>query len=393
MQSGSETRAALYASAGSDLIHFDVDLAGTALTRRDAFRLPASVQYAWQSPSRRFLYIAASNGGPGSAGDAHWLCALRIAPNGSLHLHGAPLALRWRPIHITLDMPGEHAIVAYNKPSGVSVHRIARDGTVGAEVAQAPSLDAGTYAHQVRVAPSNRVAILVARGNDAAGGRPEDPGALKLLDYRDGRLINAVTIAPADGYGFGPRHVDFHPSRPWLYVSLERQNLLHVWRFEHDVMGAVPAFEHDLLAAPRAPGARQVAGTLHAHPNGRFVYVANRSYGTAERDGETVWTGGENNIAVFAIDVATGAPTVIQHADTGGVGPRCFALDPAGRLLVAANFMPIKVREAGRTQDVPATLAVFRVGDDGRLAMERRYEVDVGRETMFWMGIVPLPDA
>ena len=26
------------------------------------------------------------------------------------------------------------------------------------------------------------------------------------------------------GYGFGPRHLDFHPTRDWIYVSLERQD-------------------------------------------------------------------------------------------------------------------------------------------------------------------------
>jgi hypothetical protein len=33
---------------------------------------------------------------------------------------------------------------------------------------------------------------------------------------------------------------------------------------------------------------------------------------------------------------------------------------------------------------------VFRIGDDGMLAFARKYDIDVGDKTMFWMGMVPL---
>lgn len=68
--------------------------------------------------------------------------------------------------------------------------------------------------------------------------------------------------------------------------------------------------------------------------------------------------------------------------------PRTFALDQTGQLLVAANSVPILAREGGRVTTVPASLAVFRVGDDGKLDYVRKYDVGVGEETMFWMGIV-----
>ena len=42
-----------------------------------------------------------------------------------------------------------------------------------------------------------------------------------------GVLRDEVSIAPNGGYGFGPRHLDFHPSKPWIYVSLERQTALN----------------------------------------------------------------------------------------------------------------------------------------------------------------------
>src|SRR4051812_25373630 len=57
-----ETRkVALYANVGADLTHYDVDVAGAALTRRATVTLPASVQYAWPHVSRRYLYVATSS--------------------------------------------------------------------------------------------------------------------------------------------------------------------------------------------------------------------------------------------------------------------------------------------------------------------------------------------
>jgi hypothetical protein len=41
-------------------------------------------------------------------------------------------------------------------------------------------------------------------------------------------------------------------------------------------------------------------------------------------------------------------------------------------------------------REVPACMAVFRVGADGKLAYVRKYDVDVGSNTMFWMGMVKL---
>ena len=39
---------------------------------------------------------------------------------------------------------------------------------------------------------------------------------------------------------------------------------------------------------------------------------------------------------------------------------------------------------------VPAGLPVFRIGDNGKLIFVRKYDIDVGGKTMFWMGMVPL---
>lgn len=391
----------LYAAVGAELTQYDVDVDTATLVKRGSITLPANVQEAVPHPSRQYLYIAWSNGGPSNIpqgsvapnGNQHGLSAFRINPiSGALLPHGAPAALPSRPIHVTTDIPGMHVLAAYNDPSGVTVHRIKPDGTIGTLVKPVAPLDFGIYGHQVRVDPSNKMVILVTRGNGPTAAKPEDPGALKIFGYNDGLLTDRLSIAPGGGFNFQSRHLDFHPSRPWVFLSLERQNKLDVFeRLKDGTLSRNPLFSKDTLSDPSKVRPGQALGTIHVHPNGRFVYLANRASGTTDFQGQSVFVGGENSIAVFSINQDTGEPSLIQNADTRGIHTRTFALDPSGRILVAANMMQLPVRNATSVSAVPASLAVFRVRGDGKLDFVRKYDVAVGGRNMFWMGITALP--
>jgi 6-phosphogluconolactonase (cycloisomerase 2 family) len=382
----------LYASVGPQLTHYDLDVDDASLRRRATAILPANVHYAWPHASRELLYVASSNsasGVGGVVGDKHHVSAFRIDPaTGALAPHGAPIPLPTRPIHMTSDIPSRNLLVAFSNPSGLRVYRINPDGTPGAEVAQREAIDPGIYGHQVRVSLDDRLAILVTRGHDAAAGKPEEPGALKVFCYHDGMLSGEVSVAPGGGYGFGPRHLDFHPSKPWVYVSLERQNRLDTFALDGGRLSAAPLFSTNTLAEPGNIRGRQVAGTTHVHPNGRFVYVANRASSTVGEGAQRVFAGGENTLAVFEVDPATGEPNPIQHVDTRGIHCRTFHIDPSGRLLVAAHIIGLPVRENGAVRKLPACLSLFRIGADGRLDFVRKYDVEVGGQQMFWMGMV-----
>ena len=93
---------------------------------------------------------------------------------------------------------------------------------------------------------------------------------------------------------------------------------------------------------------------------------------------------------VYAINQSTGEPTPIQHTETQKIHPRTFHIDPGGRLLVAEHNLPVNVQDGDRVKTVPAGLSVFGIGDDGKLTFVRKYNIDVGDKTMFWMGMVPL---
>src|SRR5437870_4041745 len=282
-------KVALYANVGADLTHYDVDVAGAALTKRATISLPAGVQYAWPHVSRRYLYVATSSSasGYGPAGTEHHVNAFRIDP---------------------------------------------------------------------------------ARGV----------------------LTNGVSSASGGGRNFGPRHLDFHPTKAWMYVSIENQNCMYTYKMESGRMKPDIAFRAETLAEPTNRRSRQAAGTVHVHPNGRFLYGANRAQDMADYQGKKVFKGGENSIVVYSIDQSTGQPSPIQHIETRAIHPRTFHIDPSGRMLVAQHNLPVDVRDGDAVRTIPAGLSVFRIGDDGKLTFVRKYDVDVGGKTMFWMGMVQL---
>lgn len=383
----------LYAAVGPTLTLYDLDVDAAALVRRSAVELPANVQYAWQHPAGRWLYVASSDGGPGRHGTRHHASVFDIDPgSGALTPRGAPLPLPARPIHLSVSGDGRHVLIAYNSPSSLTVHAVAADGGVGTAIPQAP-LDTGIYAHQVRTTPSGRSVILVTRGNDATDSKPEDPGALKVYAFQDGRLTDRASIAPGGGYGFGPRHLDFHPTQSWVFVSIERQSQIQLFRMSADEMPeAAPAFSADTLREPGRPRTRPLAGPIRVHPNGGFAYVSNRTDSHLDEEGRRMAAGGEDSIAAFAIDPASGRPSRIQLADTPGKHVRNMAIEPGGRILVASTILAVQDRDAdGGLGSFPACLATYRIGTDGKLTLANVIEVETGAAMQFWSGVAVLP--
>jgi 6-phosphogluconolactonase len=389
----------VYAGAGERIVQFHTDSDAASLIERGAVTLPGYVQEAWLHPSKPLLYVAWSDGGPlyatvpGAATPTPKHSGISTftidRTSGALTSIGTPTPLRSRPVYITCDRACAHVLAAYNEPSGISVHAVRDDGTPGGEVPQPADLDVGIYGHQVRVSPSNRTVVFVTRGNEPTASRKEDPGAVKLFRYRDGVLANLASIATNGGVAFRSRHVDFHPTKPWMFLTLESQNQLLTYGVANgDTPAPQPAFVTDTLAAPPRSGARQTTSSVHVHPNGTVVYVANRATGTVDVDGRAVFGGGENSIAVFALDGRTGEPRRIQNVDSHGIQPRTFAIDPAGRLLVVANLTSMLARDGNTVKRMPANLAVFRIGLDGRLTYVRTQTVDDGSAPLLWVGIV-----
>jgi 6-phosphogluconolactonase (cycloisomerase 2 family) len=333
--------------------------------------------------------------GPTGADKNHYALAFKIDPaTGALTRHGERRLLPVRPLHITTDHTGAFLFVAYNVPSQVTVHRLNPDGSIGEQIAQRGTPNFGIYAHQVRVTPGNKTLILCSRGNDAAGGKPEDPGQIQVFGFKGGQLSNLQTVTVGNGLGFGPRHLDFDPGGRFAYVSLERENSIAVFGLKPDgTLSPQPLFVKNALTDPgskeKHPG--QGVGPIHVHPNGRFVYQTNRGSGTMEVKGKRVSNGGENNVVVWAINPATGEPTLIQRAWTDDYELRTFAMDPSGQVLVAASTTPMQLLQEDVLSLIGAGLSVYRAGADGKLTYVHKYDVDTRGGIQFWSGLLNMP--
>jgi 6-phosphogluconolactonase len=289
-----------------------------------------------------------------------------------------------------VDPAGNDLLIAYNQPSNLTVHRLNADGSIGDTVAQREPIDTGFYAHQVRVAPSGNLVVVSTRGSDATATAPEDPGALKVFRYADGQLSSEASIANGDGMGFGPRHVDFHATKPWMYVSMERNNEVLTYEVQPDGISPSPLFTEATVSRPELRAPTQYLGPIHVHPNGKYLYVVNRSDGTVDFGGTKVHGDGENTVAVFSIDETSGEPTLVQSIGIDAFHARTFSIHPNGKMLVTAAVAPLSERAADQVRDVPAGLSVFSIGDDGQLTFARKYDVDVTGGPLFWCGMVSL---
>jgi 6-phosphogluconolactonase (cycloisomerase 2 family) len=388
---GQAGKTVFYVAVGAELHRYGVDGQALTLAKEDVTHVPEAVQYIWIHPSKPLMYVAFSNRYSTKADNNHGVIVYTIdQQTGALTPFKQPLKLTNRPVHITLDPAGQFLLVACNIPAELFVYRLQPDGAPGEQVQQTERLDFGIYDHQVRVAPSGHFVVLCTRGNDPTSTTPEDPGAIKVFRFKDGVLSQEVSVTRGNGLGFGPRHVDFHPSKPWMFVSMERNNELLTYGVQDEDITPAPLFTKPTVEHPERRNPVQYVGPIHVHPSGKFVYLANRSDSLVDFQGKKVHGDGENSVAVFSIDPNSGEPTLIQTAPTQTFHCRTFSIHPNGRMLVTASVAPLNVREGDAVHEVPAGLTVFGVGDDGKLTFARKYDVAVGDQWMFWCGMVAL---
>lgn len=388
---GRDDMASLYAAVGSDLQQYEI-IAGR-LHRRPEWTIgaPSPIQYVWWHPRKPVAYVACSRIFKSPATDEHDLVALSLVPGGGApRFLGPTWRLASRPVHISTDHEGRHLLVACNHPAVFSVHTIVADGSIGDSGFQVSAPAVGLYPHQVRMMPSGRSIVLVTRGSGRSPGQSLVPGALKVFALEGGTVRLVQSVTPRQDNGFNPRHVDFHPSGRWLYAAMEWQNEIQAFAIgKDDHLSSDPVFVASSLPAEGRPDPGQAAGAIHLSADGRFAYLSNRADRRKDAGGRAVLAGGENTIAVFALDQATGKPTLIQNAQTHSVHVRTFAIEGSGTRLVAASVAPMDVETDGGIATVPAKLTLFRIAPDGRLHLESETAVDTTAGPLFWCGFTP----
>ncbi len=386
----------VYASLGPELMIYALDRTSGALSEIQSLTLPATVQYAWPNRARSRLYVALSQMGPAAKEKRpdHFIEAYEILGDGRLEKTGPSVRLTHRPLFCTLDAQEQHLLLAYNDPSALTVHRLQPNGGIGDAIAQG-DLQLGPFVHQVRVTPSGQFVVAPACAHHETG---VDPGFISVLSYADGRLepLTRIEHLPEraaawrgrkwGAHGFAVRHVDFHPTRPWMYVLVERQSEIWLYDLTDNGIGPKPRAIVSMLQGVDPGPAFQLAAAIRVHPNRRYLYATNRA-----RDLESgeLFGGGTNDIAVFELDQETGVPNFIQRVDSRGNFPRTFGIDAENGVLVVGNEKTLHVAAGGQRRRVLPSLSVFRIGSDGRLTFLNQLTHPDNGEVCFWVDVLP----
>jgi 6-phosphogluconolactonase (cycloisomerase 2 family) len=172
---------------------------------------------------------------------------------------------------------------------------------------------AGPHPHYVGFDPSARFLLAPDRGTDRT--------LIYRLDLVSGKLVPNNPAFATSRPGAGPRHLAFHPTKPWAYLCGELDSTVTAYAWDA-ARGELKPFQVITTLPEDYVGANTTAEIQFA-PSGRYLYVSNR---------------GHDSIALYGVDQASGKLGPIGWESTRGRTPRFFGLDPTGRLLYAANL-------------------------------------------------------
>jgi 6-phosphogluconolactonase len=273
------------------------------------------------------------------------------------------------PCYISIDRSGKYVLVANYSGGNVAVFPILSDGRLGEassvvkdEGALGPNKERqeAAHAHWIETSARNRFVYVADLGLDRVLIYKFDStkGVLSSVELAAQHSGDKGFFSATPAPGTGPRHVAFSRDGGFMYVLGEMGSTVTV--FANDKKETFRSIQ-TISALPAGFSGQNDAAEIAIHPGGKFLYTSNR---------------GDDSIAVFGIDHASGKLTFVERVATGGKTPRNFAIDPEGkRLLVAnqdtGNVVEFKIDEstgkltnAGEVAKVPSAVCLVFVNED-----------------------------
>jgi 6-phosphogluconolactonase len=320
-----------------DISVFRMDEANGALAAVETVPVGGTVMPMTFSPDHRRLYA-------GLRSQPYRVVSFAVNPlDGRLiELGKAPLAESMA--YISTDASGRYLFSASYGGNLLAVNPIGANGVVG-DVQQ--TIKTGPMAHAIRNAPDNRYVFASVLGSDAW---------LRLkFDASNGQLTEDAAPAYSLPPKSGPRHFVFSPDHRFTYLIDELDGKLHVLAFDstHDTVKPIDTVS---VLPPNFSGTPWGAD-VHLTPDGRFLYVSERTSST---------------LSAYKVNAATGKLTRIGTYDTQKQ-PRGFNIDPSGKYLLAVG-------------QLSTNLSAYRIDSKtGKLTSIGQYPVGKGAN---WVEIV-----
>jgi 6-phosphogluconolactonase len=312
------------------------------------------------SPDRRFLY-AASRSKPYLV----HVYTIDRSTGALTPLATSPLAESFP--YISLDKTGRYLFGASYGGHVISVNAVGADGRVAAEPLQV--IPVGRNAHSIRVDESNKFVYVPTLGSDAI--------FQFTFDEKTGKLSSNTPAVYMMKAMTGPRHFITSTDNKYLYALSELLGTVTTFSVDGktglltEVSSASglppdtklgPGSPRGAIGAPGGPPPRNTdndiwAADIHMTPNGKFLYITERT---------------SNTLGAFSVDAASGKLIYLSSTPTERQ-PRGFTIDPKGKFLVA-------------TGEKSETISVYAIDQSsGGLKLVNKYPTGKGSN---WVEIV-----
>jgi 6-phosphogluconolactonase (cycloisomerase 2 family) len=297
---------------GKGIALFRIDPKSGAWRFVEACDVVPNPSYICLDPKQRFMYSA--------HGDSDEVCAYTRDPKtGKLKFLNKQKTEGDNSS--TVEVHSSNRWVLLSTGPGVAVFPINSDGSLGPHSELiVPKGEAGPLKHE-QEGPHPHQAVFDLTGRYAV---VPDKGLDKILVFRFD--AERGKLAPCDPpfvkarYASVPRHIAFHPARPYAYVVLERDSTVIACHWDTG-RGALKPFQR-VPTLPTSHVGDNMAAEIAILPSGKFLYASNR---------------GHESIVIYAVDAASGMIEPVGWVPVQGKKPRFFCLGPDASHLYAAN--------------------------------------------------------
>lgn len=240
-------------------------------------------------------------------GEAGLLAELNRQPTEGVH-----------PCHLRVDSTGWW-LVAVNYTSGsVCLYPLGVNGEIGPiadlvrHEGRGPREDRQerAHAHSIFPIPNTNDWLVSDLGTDGL--------YVYGLDAERGKLVHRCVTRTNPGAG--PRHVAFHPAKPYVYSVEELSACVSVYRYDASHTDIPFELQQTVTTLPDDYTGENLCADIHLTADGNYLYASNR---------------GHDSVAVYRVR-DDGLLEPQGHSPTLGSSPRNFAVI-ADRWLFAAN--------------------------------------------------------
>ena len=330
----------VYAIDGSDeqLLHVTVRASGNRVQvlQEGVLAMPGKPRGIAKHPTQPSIIVTLLGKGAESPR------AVTIGNNGDGNLSIVGVSeLQDSTGYTSLDRTGGYFLTSSYHDGHFDVYKVKPDGVVGERVSHQQVAE--KFAHSVLTTPDNKFLYVPC---------VKEFNAIYQYSF-DEKTGDVLPLEPFDAkppHMFGPRHVAYHPSLPYVYFSNEQQLGVSAYRIAKD--GQLAALQHATTIPRRSPYTAGVRG-MHASDlamtgDGKFLFLALRDF-----------VGDEDSVFAFRV-AEDGRLSLVSRKRVGNI-PWCLRVSPSDSYLL--------VSESG-----DEALAVLPIQHDGSLGDAVRLE-------------------